>query len=248
MFLDVQGEREVLAGDISPAAEYEVANPDLHLATMDSEEAALSIEFNVERGRGYMAAANIDGLPIGALPVDAIFTPVRKVNFKVEPIRIGPYMGKERVLLDTWTDGTIRPVQALQEAGDALINYFSLFANLGKSLGSSDGRLLNVPPEHYAMSLESLQLPARIFNCLNREGLNSVGEVLERGEEELLKIRNFGEKSLSELYEVLIDHGVDVESILAGAIQAAAAQNIEAPQEAVEEPPIDENEAEEEPE
>lgn len=215
LFLDVQGEREVLAGDISPAAEYEVANPDLHLATLDSEEAALSVEFNVERGRGYMPAANINGLPIGALPVDAVFTPVRKVNFKVEPIRTGPYIGKERVVLDAWTDGTIRPVQALQEAGQALINYFSLFANLGKSMGAADGRNLNIPPEHYAMTLESIHLPARIYNCLAREGLENVGEVLAKGEEELLKIRNFGEKSLSELYEALMEHGVDVEAIIA---------------------------------
>ena len=240
LFLDVEGEREVLAGDISLATEYEVANPDLHLATMDSEEAALSVEFNVERGRGYMPAANIDGLPIGALPVDAVFTPVRKVNFKVEPIRTGPYIGKERVVLDAWTDGTIRPVQALQEAGDALINYFSLFANLGKSTGASDGRFLNIPPEHYAMTLESLQLPARIFNCLDREGLKNVGEMLEKGEEELLKIRNFGEKSLSELYEVLMDHGVDVASILAQTAQPYEPPIAEVTEEAEEEPSIEE--------
>ena len=243
LFLDVEGEREVLAGDISPAAEYEVANPELHLLTMDSEEATLSVEFNVERGRGYMPAANINGLPIGALPVDAVFTPVRKVNFKVEPIRTGPYIGKERVVLDAWTDGTIRPVQALREAGEALINYFSLFSNLGKSIGIGDGRYINIPPEHYSTSLESLHLPARIFNCLSKEGLSNVGEVLERGEEELLKIRNFGEKSLSELYQVLLDNGVDVASILAEAAQTVEAPAAEVPEEVVGEA----EEAEEEP-
>ncbi len=219
LFLDVQGEREVLAGDISPAAEYEVANPDLHLATMDSDEAVLSVEFNVERGRGYMPAANIDGLPLGALPVDAVFTPVQKVNFKVEPIRTGPYIGKERVVLDAWTDGTIRPVQALREAGQALINYFSLFANLGLASGLLDGRRLNLPPEQYAMSLDVLNLPSRIYNCLSKAGLTTVGEVLEKTEEELLEIRNFGEKSLSELYEVLMDNGVDVAAVLADSAQ-----------------------------
>ena len=219
LFLDVQGEREVLAGDISPAAEYEVANSDLHLATMDSDDAVLSVEFNVERGRGYMPAANIDGLPLGALPVDAVFTPVLKVNFKVEPIRTGPYIGKERVVLDAWTDGTIRPVQALREAGQALINYFSLFANLGMPSGLSDGRRLNLPPEQYAMSLDTLNLPSRIYNCLIRTGLTTVGEVLEKNEDELLEIRNFGEKSLSELYEVLMDHGVDVAAVLAESAQ-----------------------------
>lgn len=221
LFLDVQGEREVLAGDISPAAEYEVANLDLHLATMDSDEAMLSVEFNVERGRGYMPAANIDGLPLGALPVDAVFTPVLKVNFKVEPIRTGPYIGKERVVLDAWTDGTIRPTQALREAGQALINYFSLFANLGMASGLSDGRRLNLPPEQYAMSLDALNLPSRIYNCLSKAGLTAVGEVLEKTEAELLEIRNFGEKSLSELYEVLMNNGVDVAAVLADSAQNA---------------------------
>ena len=220
LFLDVQGEREVLAGDISPAAEYEIANPDLHLATMDSDDALLSVEFNVERGRGYMPASNIEGLPLGALPVDAVFTPVQKVNFKVEPIRTGPYIGKERVVLDAWTDGTIRPVQALREAGQALINYFSLFANLGIASGLSDGRRLNIPPEQYALTLDSLTLPARIQNSLSKAGLTTVGEVLEKTEDELLQIRNFGEKSLSELYEALMDRGVDVAAVVADAAQS----------------------------
>ena len=233
LFLDVQGEREVLAGDISPAAEYEVANPDLHLATMDSEEAVLSVEFNVERGRGYMPAANIDGLPLGALPVDAVFTPVQKVNFKVEPIRTGPYIGKERVVLDAWTDGTIRPVQALQEAGQALINYFSLFANLGMA-GLSDGRRLNLSPDQYTMSLDALNLPSRIYNCLSKAGLTTVGEVLEKGEEKLLEIKNFGEKSLSELYNVLMENGVDVAAVL-----AESAQDAETPVELVADQVVD---------
>lgn len=221
LVLDVQGERDVVAGDISPAAEYQIANPDLHLATMDSDEAVLSVEFNVERGRGYRPASNIEGLPLGALPIDAVFTPVQKVNFKVEPIRTGPYIGKERVILDAWTDGTIRPVQALREAGQALINYFSLFANLGVTSSISDGRRLNIPPEQYAMSLDSLNVAARIYNSLSRAGLTTVGEVLEKTEEELLQIRNFGEKSLSELYAALMDHGVDVAAILADAAQGA---------------------------
>ena len=247
LFLDVQGEREVLAGDISPAAEYEVANPNLHLATMDSDEAVLSVEFNVERGRGYMPAANLEGLPLGALPVDAVFTPVQKVNFKVEPIRTGPYIGKERVVLDAWTDGTIRPVQALREAGQALINYFSLFANLGMASGPSDGRRLNLPAEQYAMSLDSLNLPSRIYNCLSKAELSTVGEVLERSEDELLEIRNFGEKSLSELYEVLMDHGVDVATVLAD-----SAQDPERPLETMVDQVVDEilgsEESEEQPE
>ncbi len=237
LFLDIEGEREALAGDISPAAEYEVANPDLHLATMDSEEAVLSVEFNVERGRGYKPASNIDGLPLGALPVDAVFTPVQKVNFKVEPIRTGPYIGKERVVLDAWTDGTIRPVQALREAGQALINYFSLFANLGEASPFADGRRLNLPPEQYNMSLDSLNLPSRIYNCLSKAGLTTVGEVLERSEEELLEIRNFGEKSLSELYDVLMEHGVDVAAVLAESEQMAVEAIDSAPEQIEDEPP-----------
>ena len=210
LVLDVRGEGQVCAGDISPSSEYEVANPELHLATLDSEEARLSVEFNVERGRGYLPAGNTNGLPIGALPVDAVFTPIRKINFDVETIRIGPYIGKEKLVLDVWTDGTMRPVEALREAGEALVGYFYLFANAGKVLyQGAEKRPLNIPPEHYNMSLENLGLTARTLNCLKRDNLTKVGEVLEKGKEGLLSIRNFGEKSLVELYEAFEAKGIE---------------------------------------
>jgi DNA-directed RNA polymerase subunit alpha len=206
LVLDVKGEGEVCAGDISPSADYEVVNPELHLVTLDSEEARLSVEFNVERGRGYVPATNNSGLPIGALPVDALFTPVRKVNFEVETIRFGQAIGKERLDLDVWTDGTISPVDAVREAGQSLVGLFFMFANAGKLLEQGLERnplALAIPPEQYNMSLDSLGLSARTLNCLKRDGLNIVGEVLEKGKEDLLNIRNFGEKSLEELNEAL---------------------------------------------
>ncbi len=213
LVLDVKGEGEVCAGDISPSADYEVVNPELHLVTLDSEEARLSAEFNVERGRGYVPATNNSGLPIGALPVDAVFTPVRKVNFEVETIRFGQAIGKERLVLDVWTDGTISSVDAVREAGQSLVGFFFMFANAGKVLDQgpeSKSLALAIPPEQYNMSLDGLGLSARTLNCLKRDGLNIVGEVLEKGEKDLLNIRNFGEKSLVELHEALETRGIMV--------------------------------------
>jgi len=211
LVIDVQHEGQVCAGDISPSSEFEVANPELHLATLDSEDARLSVEFNVEHGRGYLPAGGTEGLPIGCLPIDAIFTPVRKVNFDVETIRMGPYIGKEKLILDVWSDGTIRPVKALQEAGESLVEYFYLCANAGKTISQgTDNPVMNVPPEHYNLEIESLGLTARTFNCLKRADLTKVGEVLEKGREALLDIRNFGGKSLEELCAVLEDKGIEV--------------------------------------
>ena len=209
--LEIAREGVVTAGDISVSSDFEIVNPELHLATMESSEGLLSVEFNVERGRGYVPATNNSGLPIGALPVDAVFTPVRKVNFEVETIRFGQAIGKERLDLDVWTDGTISPVDAVREAGQSLVGFFFMFANAGKVLeqGPEGTPLaLAIPPEQYNMSLDSLGLSARTLNCLKRDGLNIVGEVLEKGKEELLNIRNFGEKSLTELRDKLSERGI----------------------------------------
>ena len=211
LVLDTRGQGQVSAGDISPSAEYEVANPELHLATVDTEEGRLSVEFNVERGRGFISADKADGLSIGALPVDAIFTPVRKVNYNVENVRIRQDINKERLILAVWTDGTVTPVDAVREAGNALVDYFFLFANTGKVLEQDDGKrpiVLTIPPDQYNLPIENLGLSARTLNCLKRAGINKVGEVLEKPKEELLNIRNFGEKSLTELYEELTAKGI----------------------------------------
>jgi DNA-directed RNA polymerase subunit alpha len=211
LVLDIRGQGEASAGDISPSAEYEVANPELHLATVDAEAGRLSVEFNVERGRGFISADKAEGLSIGALPVDAIFSPVRKVNYDVENVRIGQDIDKERLILEVSTDGTVTPIDSVREAGNALVDYFFLFANTGKVLEQGAEKLplaLSIPPDLYSLPIDNLGLSARTLNRLKRADINKVGEVLEKPKDELLNIRNFGEKSLQELYEHLEAKGV----------------------------------------
>lgn len=216
--LDVRGEGEVVAGDIMTSADFEVVNPELHLATLDSPEAQLEVEFNVEQGMGYVPATGENGLPIGVLPVDAIFTPVRRVNYTVERMRVAQVTDYERLVLEIWTDETISPVDALSKAGQTLVDGFFLFANVGKTADASrdlPSMALNIPADVYNTVVERLDLSARTLNCLKRAHLNRVGEILEKDRSELLKIRNFGEKSLAELYDKLDEMGlVPADSLL----------------------------------
>lgn len=212
MRLDVQGEGRVCAGDIATSSDFEIVNPELHLATLDDPEAALSIEFNVESGLGYRPATQAEGssgLQVGVLPVDAIFNPVRKVNYSREPTRVGQRTDYERLVLELWTDGTISPLDALSEAADSLVEDFFLFKNLaGGGAALTSRPSVNLSPELYQTPLERLELSARTLNCLKRAHITRVGEVLEMSNDELLKIRNFGEKSLNELRSRLAEHDV----------------------------------------
>ena len=201
--LEVAGQGEVCAGDIMASSDFEVVNPELHLASLDSDEARLSIELNVERGTGFSEASRGDGLPIGVLPVDALYTPIRKVNFRVEDVRVGQRTNFERLVLQVWTDGSITPVDALRQAGDILVTQFFLFANAQKVSEDSDEGppiALRISPEQYNVQVERLELSSRTLNCLKRASIDKVGEILEMKKSDLLQIRNFGEKSLSELY------------------------------------------------
>lgn len=203
--LEVAGEGEVSAADIMRSADFEVVNPELHLATLDSSEAKLSVEFNVERGSGYQVASNGEGQPIGVLPVDAIYTPIRKVNFKVENTRVGQRTDFERLVIEMWTDGSIDPIEALRQAGDVLMNKFFMFAKVQTDAADSSEapRMPSIAPEQYNVMVERLDLSSRTLNCLKRAGINKVGEVLEMNKSELLRIRNFGEKSYNELFDRL---------------------------------------------
>ena len=205
--LEVDGEGEVRAGDIMATADFEIANPELHLVTLDSPEARLSVEFNVEQGTGYVQASHDEGLPIGVLPVDAVFTPVRKANFTVESTRIGQRSDLERLIVEVWTDGTITPTEAVQVAAGQLMQRFYLFSMADKETPEEGGPAagIGVAPEVYNTLVETLELSARTLNCLKRAGVNRVGEVLSMPKSELLKIRNFGQKSLEELYQKLAD-------------------------------------------
>jgi DNA-directed RNA polymerase subunit alpha len=206
--LEVAGQGEVCAGDIMASSDFQVVNPELYLATLDSDEARLSVELNVERGTGYSEASRGDGLPIGVLPVDAIYTPVRKVNYRVENVRVGQRTDFERLVIEVWTDGSIGPVEALRQAGNILVGHFFLFANTQKVSEDGDGRPaihLRISSEQYNIPVERLELSSRTLNCLKRASIDKVGQILEKSKFDLLQIRNFGEKSLAELYGRLRD-------------------------------------------
>lgn len=213
MRLEVNGEGRVCAGDIATSADFEIVNPELHLATLDSEEASLSVEFNVEPGTGYIAAVQgggLPGMPIGVLPIDAVYNPVRKVNYLTEKTRVGNVIDYERLVLEVWTDGTVTPIDVIRRSSEILVTHFFLFSGLGRSpLAHEDRATLSIPPEVYQMPIEKLELSPRTLNCLKRAHMSKVGQVLETPHEELLKIRNFGEKSLEELQAKLLELGLD---------------------------------------
>tara|TARA_B100000427_G_C15510806_1_gene596102 strand:+ start:257 stop:1255 length:999 start_codon:yes stop_codon:yes gene_type:complete len=205
--LDVSGEGEIKAGDIMATSDFEIVNPEHHLATLDNENARLSVEFNVDQGTGYSIGSNDEGLPIGVLPVDAIFSPVRKVNFAVEPTRVGQNSDLEKLVIEVWTDKTISPLEALQAASNQLMDKFYLFTQFDKKLEESDTPTLpGVSPEIFNTLVETLDLSARTLNCLKRANINRVGEVLMMPKGDVLKIRNFGQKSLDELYDKLAEY------------------------------------------
>lgn len=231
MRLDVTGEGRVCAGDISTSSDFEIVNPELHLATLDSDDAHLSIEFNVEQGVGYQVAAQNDGIsnpPVGVLPVDAVFSPVRKVNYNVERTRVGQITDFERLVMEVWTDGTIRAVEAIQQAAENLVNHFFLFSNINNFAEEGIERVpLVVSPEIYQTPIEKLELSPRTLNCLKRSHISKVGEVLEMSDDELLKIRNFGDKSLVELKEKLAEHGVtDASDGTAGSVPDLSSEDL----------------------
>ena len=206
--LEMVGPGEVCAGDIMASSDFQVVNPELHLATLDSPEAKLSVELNVERGKGYILASHDDGQPIGVLPVDSVFTPIKKVNYTVETTRVGRRADFERLVLQVWTDGSLTPIEAVQQAANILVNEFFLFANVQKAVedgAEGSAIVLKIPAEQYNIPVERLELSSRTLNCLKRASLNKVGEVLELTKVELLRIRNFGEKSYNELYGRLRD-------------------------------------------
>lgn len=206
---NVKGPGEVCAGDIATSADFEIVNPDLHIASLSSPDAVLTIEFNVEQGKGYRPATETEGLPAGVLPVDAIFSPVWRVNYNVEPTRVGQQMDYEKLNLEIWTDGTITPVAALQEAAQNLVEHFFLFTRTGeKTTEGTPAMAKAIPPDIYQIPIEKLELSPRTLNCLKRAHITKVGEVLEKDSEELMKIRNFGEKSLEELRAALRSQGL----------------------------------------
>ena len=199
--LVTRGEGKITAGDITASSEITVVNTDQHLATLDSADAELDMVLNVEHGKGYKVADSSEGHPIGVIPIDAVFTPVRKVNYTINQTRVGQRTDFEELHLEVWTDGSKYPVEAVIEAANILVNQFFLFTKAEDAQEGSDGVSMDIPAEHYNMTVEELELSSRTLNCLKRAALNKVGEVMEKSKSELLEIRNFGEKSYRELYD-----------------------------------------------
>ena len=208
LFLDVGGEVEVTAGDIRATADYEIANPDLHLATLGHEEGSLVIDLNVETGRGYMPATVSEGLPIGVIPVDALFTPVKRVNYQVSNTRVGQDTNFDRLEMEVWTDGTVDGQTAISMAAGIIRDQLLQLEQLGRVEAAAERRGETAQPiDGHDTPIETLELSVRAYNCLKRSGLVTIGSILERSEEELLALRNFGEKSYEELRDKLVASG-----------------------------------------
>lgn len=226
LYLEVSGKREVTAGDIQATADYEIVNPDHHLATLDHADASLIVDINVESGRGYLPATVSEGLPIGVIPVDALFTPVRRVNLHVSNTRVGQDTNYDRLELELWTDSTIDGETANSLAAEILREQLLPFQRLGRPevVEPPEEPAQPQPFDGHDTPIEALELSVRAYNCLKRSGLTTVGLVLEKSEEELLALRNFGEKSYEELRDKLVDHGFPQPRIDSRRGRAAAAE------------------------
>ena len=206
--LEAQGEGIVTAADIECPSEVEIINPELHLLTLDSNDSRVEMEMIAETGRGYSPSEDRGEVAIGQLPVDAIFSPIRRIAYTVGRVRIGEITDFDQLKLDVWTDGTMPPEEAISTSARILAKHFSLVANVGGALAeeAEEAEEEGIPARVYEMAIEELDLTVRAFNCLKRAGITKVGmilEKLEKGDDEILAIRNFGRKSLDELKEAL---------------------------------------------
>jgi len=214
MHLEVRGEGVVTAADIITPPEIKIINPDLYLFTADSAKARLDIEFTVERGRGYAPSNERGRMPIGELPVDAIFGPVKRINWEVQSARVGQSTNFDKLILEIWTDGAIAPESALSTSAKILIEHLRYVAGISEETLAiamekevSGSRLTSEVAE---TPVESLDLSVRVFNSLKRTGIITVGDVLElleKGDQAVMSIRNFGEKSLEELRSKMREKG-----------------------------------------
>lgn len=204
--LEAEGEGQVCAGDIKPSSDFEIVNPELYLATLDSPKAKLSVELNVEIGRGYVPASSSDSLPIGTIPIDAIFTPVRKVNFLIEPSSLREGSNQEKLILEVWTDGSISPIEAVAQSAAILIEQFGCFRELARAITQEGAEVVwqrLIPPEQYLMPLDQLSLSTHTYNSLRRGGVTTLGQILERGLDGLCGLAGFGAKSRDEVEAAL---------------------------------------------
>jgi DNA-directed RNA polymerase subunit alpha len=232
------GAGPVSAADIAESADIEIINPDLILMTVDSDDVTVEMDLTVEKGVGYLSAERSEALPIGVIAIDAIFTPVRKVNYWVESMRVGQMTNFDRLTLEIETDGTLAPQDALSKAASILVEQFQPFVNIGLAAVPVDRAIAGVPalPSNMLdMPIEELDLPMRAYNSLKRNNIVKVGQLLQLKDEDLLRMRNFGKKSLDEMKERLVMRGFlppDTEGLV---------DDLDEP--AVDEPYADEDEA-----
>ena len=214
--IDVEGEKEVTAADIICDADIEILNPDLHIATVN-EDGKLKIEMTVERGRGYVPADK-NKKPddtIGVIPIDSIFSPVKRVNYTVQDTRVGNVTDYDRLILEVWTDGSLRPEEAVSKAAGILVMHLKLFQNMDGLPEEEEEEEATFPEEEeddsskvLDMTIEDLDLSVRSFNCLKRANINTVADLAEKTEDDMMKVRNLGRKSLEEVKKKLEELGL----------------------------------------
>lgn len=216
VIIDAIGPCEVKAGDILPDAEVEIINPDLHIATIDAN-GRLHMEIVLRHGRGYVVSDRNKrpDMPIGEIAIDSIFTPITKVNFTVENTRVGQITDFDKLTLELWTDGSIQPEEAASLAAKILTEHLLLFINLTDHV--QDVEILKEKDDKkkekiLEMNIEDLDLSVRSYNCLKRAGINTVEELVQRDEDEMMKVRNLGRKSLEEVQQKLAQLGLSLRS------------------------------------
>ncbi|HVR45916.1 MAG TPA: DNA-directed RNA polymerase subunit alpha [Candidatus Binatia bacterium] len=204
--LSVSGARDVTAADIVPDADVEILDPSYRLCTLSSKDAKLTMEIGVEKGRGYVMAdrqRNVEHM-IGLIPLDSIFSPIRKVNFTVDDTRVGQSVDYDRLTVEVETNGSVTPDEALSLAASLMQEELDLFV----SFTNRAEPLPETPPNEWDIPVETLNLSVRSFNCLKRAGISKVSELLDLTEDEIMKMRNFGKKSLDEIKQVLAERGL----------------------------------------
>jgi len=216
--IDAKGECTVYAKDINLGADIEVFNPDMVIANLHGADAKLFIDMTVKKGRGYVSADKNkqDNQPIGIIPIDSIYTPVRKVNFVVEPTRVGSITDYDKLTLEVWTNGTINPKDAVCLGANILMEHFNVFKDLSDSIKTTEimvEREEGIKEKMLEMSIEELDLSVRSYNCLKRAGINTVSDLASKTEDDMMKVRNLGRKSLEEVLKKLSDLGLKLQTV-----------------------------------
>ncbi|NCB51497.1 MAG: DNA-directed RNA polymerase subunit alpha [Clostridia bacterium] len=216
VYLEAVGEGEVKAGDIKADGEVEILNPEQHIATL-GPDGALSMELMIDHGRGYVQAEKNKSsqIVIGTIPVDSIYTPVLKVNYAVENTRVGNQTDFDKLTIEIWTDKTIFPRDALSLGAKILVDHFTLFTDLSDTIGSKSTVVEKVETQRdkvLEMTIEELDLSVRSFNCLKRANINTVEDLISKTQDEMIKVRNLGRKSLEEVEHKLAMMGLSLAS------------------------------------